>query len=132
MQQLYPLLPEADVLILSSPIFFYGVSGWAKAIIDRCQALWAKKYICRQPLSDKAKNDKGGWFVAVGATKGKRLFEGARLTATYFFDALDTSYRGSLLIRGVDGKGDVLQHPEELQQAFSLGYTIAQEILQNR
>jgi len=31
MQQLYPVLPEADILILSSPIFFYSLSGWAKA-----------------------------------------------------------------------------------------------------
>lgn len=36
MQKLYPLLLEADGLILGSPTYFYDVSADVKAFIDRC------------------------------------------------------------------------------------------------
>ena len=43
MQAIYPLLEEAEVIFLASPIFFYGVTAQVKALIDRTQALWSKK-----------------------------------------------------------------------------------------
>ena len=49
MQKIYPKLLEADVVILASPIFFYGVTGWAKSLIDRSQAFWARKYLLKDP-----------------------------------------------------------------------------------
>ena len=42
MQEVYPKLLEANVVILASPIFFYGISSQAKALIDRCQAMWCR------------------------------------------------------------------------------------------
>ena len=82
MDAIYPKLLEADLLILASPMFFYGVSAQAKALIDRCQALWARKHVLKQNLPDGGRK---GAFIAVGATRGKRLFEGATLTVKYFF-----------------------------------------------
>lgn len=39
MQQIYPLLLEADGLILGSPTYFYNVSADMKLFIDRCYCL---------------------------------------------------------------------------------------------
>ncbi len=36
MQEIYPLLLEADALILGSPTYFYNVTSDVKAMIDRC------------------------------------------------------------------------------------------------
>ena len=47
MLKVYPKLLEADVIILASPIFFYGITGWAKALIDRSQSLWVKKHLLK-------------------------------------------------------------------------------------
>ena len=49
------------------------------------------------------------------------MFEGAVLTVKYFFDVLNAEYAGDLLVREVDAKGDVLNHPETLRQAFEAG-----------
>jgi hypothetical protein len=57
----------------------------------------------------------------VGATRGKRLFDGAVLTAKYFFDAIGVEYAGDLLIRGIDDKAQIKEHPAALQDAFRLG-----------
>ena len=121
MQKIYPKLLEADIIILASPIFFYGVTAWAKTLIDRSQALWAKKYLVNDPSMGKRGKRRKGFFISVGATKGQRVFEGAILTVKYFFDALNTEYTGELLYRGVDGKGEILKHPKALEQAREAG-----------
>jgi multimeric flavodoxin WrbA len=121
MAKIYPKLLEADIILLASPIFFYGVTAWAKALIDRCQALWARKYRLKDPSYGKEGKKRKGFFISVGGTKGQKTFEGAILTAKYFFDVLNAEYAGELVLREVDAKGDVLKHPEALQQAFEAG-----------
>ena len=121
MQRIYPKLLEADIIILASPIFFYGITAWAKALVDRSQALWARKYLLKEPSSGKEGKKRKGIFISVGATKGQRVFEGAILTAKYFFDVLNADYAGELVFRGIEARGDILKHPEAIQQAFEAG-----------
>jgi hypothetical protein len=61
----------------------------------------------------------------VGATKGKRLFDGALLTVKYFFDTFDVELWRSLLFRGLDFKGDILKEPEYLEEAREAGRELA-------
>jgi multimeric flavodoxin WrbA len=84
MDSIYSKLLEADGIIVASPMFFYSVPAQLKALIDRCQALWARRHILHS-LPEKTRK---GAFIAVGATKGKRLFDGSILTIKYFFEAL--------------------------------------------
>src|SRR4030042_4344967 len=121
MEKIYPKLLEADIIILTSPIFFYGVTAWAKAMIDRSQPLWVRKYLLKDPSSRKEGRKRKGFFISVGATKGPKVFEGAIQTVKYFFDVLNADYVGELVFRSVEGKGDILKHPEALQQAFEAG-----------
>lgn len=124
MQNIYPLLESADVIFLASPIFFYGMPSQVKALIDRAQALWEKRMMRKTPEQRKTYDSGKGYLIAVGATSGKNLFEGARMTAKYFFDALDKSYEGELLVRNVDKKGAILEHPDILKKAFDLGVSV--------
>ena len=73
----------------ATPIFFYSVSAQAKALIDRTQALWARRYVIKQDFPGP---ERQGVLLAVGATHGKLLFVGARLVAKYFFDAIDAAF----------------------------------------
>lgn len=124
MQTLYGILQEADCIVLASPIFFYSVTAQTKSMIDRCQALWAKKYILKK-ATRKNSGKRGGWFISVGATKGDKLFEGSILTVKYFFDAINVVYKDELLVRGVDKKGGILKYPEIISRAKALGKEIA-------
>ena len=119
MQGLFPKIIQAERLLLASPIFFYSVPALAKAMIDRCQSLWAKKYILKLPVSPIA--DRKGVFISVAATRGKKLFDGVRLTVQYFFDAIDVAYSDELFVRGADEKGEVRDQPEALKAAYDLG-----------
>jgi multimeric flavodoxin WrbA len=119
MQKIYPKLLIADAIVIASPIFFYSVTAITKAFIDRSQALWARKYLMHQnPLTEKTRC---GYFLTLGATKGKQLFEGAKLTIKYFFDAIDAKDCGGLFFRGIEGQGDIKHHPSALREALELG-----------
>ena len=125
MDDIYPGLLGADGIIVASPMFFYGLSAQLKALIDRCQALWARKYVLRHKLSDSPRR---GVFIGVGATQGEKLFDGSILTVKYFFKAIGVDYAGELLVRGVDKRGEIKEHPTALSDAFGLGKKLAQEI----
>jgi multimeric flavodoxin WrbA len=127
MGKIYPQLLEADIIILASPIFFYGVTAWAKAMIDRSQPLWVRKYLLKDPSSGKEGKKRKGFFISVGATKGPKVFDGAIQTVKYFFDVLNAEYLGELVFRNVEAKGDILKHPEALQQAFEAGRRLVKE-----
>ena len=121
----YPKLLDADGIIVASPIFFYGVSAQLKALIDRCQALWARKYVLKQTLTDSVRK---GAFIAVGATRGERLFDGPKLTIKYFFRTINVEYMDEILIRGVDKRGEIKEHPTALSDAFELGSRLASQL----
>jgi multimeric flavodoxin WrbA len=121
MQTVYPMLEDADIVFLATPIFFYGMTSQVKALIDRCQAIWSKRMLEKTP-EERRKYDGGvGYLIAVGATRGKNLFEGVQLTARYLFDALDMSYEGGIFFRRIDKKGAITEHPEALKEASELG-----------
>ena len=125
-QLLREKLLAADGIMLASPIFFYTVSAHTKILMDRCQSLWVKKYwIDKIPFGSKEFRRRG-LFISVGATKGKKLFDGVLLTIRYFFDVLDTQLWKSLLYRGLDFEGDVHKHPEYLDDAYAAGREFAQ------
>ena len=121
MQSVYPLLEEADVIFLASPIFFYGITSQAKALIDRGQAMWSGRMLHKTPEERKTYDSGRGYLIAVGATRGKNLFEGVQLGAKYFYDALDMSYEGGIFFRSLEKKTAVKENPETLQEALNLG-----------
>jgi multimeric flavodoxin WrbA len=124
MEALYPKLAGADIVALASPIFFYGVSAQAKALIDRCQAMWAKKYLLKQAIAP-GKPGRRGVFLSVGGSKGSKIFDGPLLTMKYFFDALDVVFYRYLLFKSIDAKGEILEHPTAMAEAYSLGKELA-------
>jgi multimeric flavodoxin WrbA len=127
MESVYAELEEADIIFLSSPVYFYGVTGQVKLLIDRAQAMWSKRMLEKTPEKRKTYDSGAGYLIAVGATKGQNLFEGVQLTAKYFFDALDKSYEGGIFFKKLDSKNAVIGHPEMLQEAFELGKKAVEE-----
>jgi len=119
-----PRLLAADGIIVASPMFFYGISAQLKALVDRCQALWARRYVLKNLPEAKKK----GVFIGAGATQGKQLFDGSILTIKYFFQAFNVEYVDELLVRGVDKRGEIKEHPDLLKEAFALGERLAQAL----
>jgi len=98
-----PLLRRAEIVVMASPVYFYGPSGQLKSAMDRGQMFWSRKY--RLKLSDPAKKRRRGYILSSAATHGDDLFTAFVLNARYFFDAIDATYAGALTFRGAEGKG---------------------------
>jgi len=112
---------HAQGLILASPVFFYAVSSHTKMLMDRFQSLWVKKYWVDKIPREQQTNNRKGLFISVGATKGKKLFDGMLLSIKYFFDVLDMELWKALLYRQLDFQDDVLKHSEYLEEAYLSG-----------
>ena len=129
-QQLMQKVIDADRLIFATPIFFMTVSAQAKLFIDRCQCLWANKYILNAPLiqtpgRDRPPGGRRAMVIAVGGSKSKKMFDSVRLTMKYFLDVLDMHYQTDLFVNKTDEKGVVETHPLANQEAYRLGCELA-------
>ena len=120
MQMIYRELGEADRVVLASPIQFMGPTAQMKLMIDRCQALWARKYVLKMPPLDTDRERKG-LFISVGALKKANLFEPTLTIVKSLFRVLGITYAGELVFPGMDEKGAIAEHPEALKQAFLTG-----------
>jgi multimeric flavodoxin WrbA len=124
-QDIYARLLACDVLVVGTPVFFMGVPAQLKAVVDRTQCLWAKKYVLKEPFFADGHTRRGGLLV-VGGSKGEKMFESVRLTVHYFFDALATTLVETLFVNRADERGAVARQPELLARARELGRRLSE------
>ena len=122
MRKVYPLFDTAERIVIASPVYFYGLNGQTKLLVDRSQATFMRKYKRKtQGLAPVTSGERKGFFLCAGATRGKRLFDCPILTVSYFFDAIDVKYRGEVCFREIDQKGAILNHPTALEECRQAG-----------
>ncbi len=127
-QDVYQALITADVIALASPLFFWNVTAQAKAIIDRCQCQWARKFIVKEPLppTPAGHQRRRGVFLSVGGDPDP-WFDGIRRTVRDFFAVNEADQWAELLYGDIDAKGEIEDHPTALEDAASLGRRAAEE-----
>lgn len=128
MDMIYPHLIRSDCIIVSAPVFFYGLNALTKAMVDRAQCLWAKKYLLRIPVREHVTSGGCGVLLSAGGSRGKKNFDGILLTMKYFYDALDMPLSHWLLFHDVDAQGAILKHPTALDDAYRLGKKLSRSI----
>lgn len=120
MDEIYDAIRKADRIILSSPIFFFGLSAQTKTMIDRCQAFWCEKYLLKKPLPEGPYGRKG-LLLLVGGMKKEEGFHCSETTAKAFFRAISVPRHDALSLLGVNAKGEILDHPAALKKAAKAG-----------
>jgi len=112
MKIIYDKLSEADMLVIASPVYFYGLSAQLKAVIDRLH----------NPLRNSFKIKKLA-LLLVAADNLAEVFDSIitqyKLALNYF--KLENA--GMILVRGVKDKGDI-ENNKELKAAFDFGKSI--------
>jgi len=120
MQMVYKALESADRIIIASPLHFMSLTAQMKLAVDRCQAIWARKYRLKiPPLGDN--RERRGMYLGVGGRKVERLFDAAIEVVRSLFFVLNVTYIGALTFPGVDEKGAILNVPGALEKAFEAG-----------
>lgn len=123
MSEIYTAIRQADRIILASPIFFFGLSAQAKAMIDRCQAFWCEKYILKKQIPEGPYGRKG-LLLLVGGMKKEIGIQCSEATAKAFFRTVSVPEHKTLSFLGIDAKGAILEHPAALKDAYEAGEDI--------
>jgi multimeric flavodoxin WrbA len=120
MGDIYDAIRKADRFILASPIFFFGLSAQAKAMVDRCQSFWCEKYLLKKAIPQGPRGRKG-LLLLVGGMKKEVGIQCSEATASAFFRTISVPEHKTLGFLGVDAKGAILEHPTALRDAYQAG-----------
>jgi multimeric flavodoxin WrbA len=127
-QRVRDLVLSCGGLMLASPIFYYAVSAHTKILMDRFHSVWVKQHWVEKGSGPERAQRRKGLFIAAGATRGRKLFEGTLLSVRYFYDTLGMDLWKALLYRGLEEADDVLAHPEYLADARGAGQELARAL----
>ena len=121
-QEINQRLIESDVIAVASPLFFWNVPAKLKALIDRGQCQWSRKFLLKEPLppTPAGHSKRRGVFFCVGADR-RVFFEGAKWTVRSFLRVYEAAYWGELFCSPVEGRGAIREHPTAIEQAVDLG-----------
>ena len=104
---------DCDVLVLSSPVYFYSVCAQMKIVIDRTVARWTE--IANKDL----------YYITTAAEDEADTMDGTLACFHGFAMCIDGyEEKGTLYGRGVTDKGDVRERPELMQIAYEMGLSV--------
>ena len=112
MSEIYGKLMNADVVVIASPVYFYGISAQLKAVIDRLHT----------PMRNKFKIKKLG-LLLVGAAEIPNLFDAIKTQYQLVLDFFHLENIGMVLVSGVKDKGDIKGNAS-LKKAYELGLSV--------
>lgn len=122
MNEIYPKLDAAGAIVVATPVFFATVPAVLKALYDRCQPYWARRYVLKEEPGPKRP---GALLVAGGG--GDPFGSQCAITTTRsVFAVLRLGYDHELVVEGVDSPSDVGRHPDELRRASEIGRALAE------
>lgn len=122
MQQVYQSIDKADIVISSSPVYFYTVASHMKKLIDRCQAVWASKYKTGNPIISK-KHRIGYIVCTAGEPENRSYFDCTAKVFELFYKCINTELIGSLLVSDVDER-HVKDRTDIQAEAFKAGHQL--------
>lgn len=112
MSLIYEKMSRADMLVIASPVYFYGLSAQLKAVIDRFH----------NPIRDTFRLKKMA-LLLVGAATLPELFDSILAQYRLCLNFFKLEDAGRVLVRGVKDKGDI-RNTDALQEAFHLGSNV--------
>jgi multimeric flavodoxin WrbA len=112
MVRIYDKLRNADIVVIASPVYFYGISTQLKAVVDRLHT----------PMRNTFRIKKLG-LLLVGAAELPNLFEPIIMQYQMVLDFFKLESIGMVLVRGVKDIGDIEGSPA-LKEAYELGNSI--------
>jgi len=109
---IYEKMSQADMLVIASPVYFYGISAQLKAVIDRFH----------NPIRDSFHIKKMALLLA-GAATLPELFDAILTEYNLCLKFFNLEDAGKVLVRGVKDKGDII-NTDALNEAYTLGLSI--------
>ncbi len=93
MQKIYPLLMEADAVVLGSPTYFYNVTADVKAFIDRCY--------CFEVISEE---DRSVW-MGISEAMGGKYATAIAIAVCVQHSEVEMGYTGEVMAKPLEALG---------------------------
>lgn len=100
MAQLYCEFDTADIIIFASPVYFNSITAIGKAMIDRCQIYWSRRFELNVAKTKKRK--KGIMLISSGSNLKPIEVEGSRQILKIFYMATDCDFEKETILRNSD------------------------------
>lgn len=120
MDVIYDAIRTSDRIIITSPIFFSGLSAQVKIMIDRCQCIWCEKYLLKRPIPE-GRSGRKGLLLLVGGRKEDTGAKCSEASAKAFFRTINVLEHTTLSYLGIDKKGEILKHKTTLEEVYNAG-----------
>ena len=117
---------ECDVLVFASPVYALSVCAQAKMFIDRCQALWARKFLLKTVSAD---DNKRGVFIATAGQTYPDVFEHTTPVAGFLFNVAGVKNKNMhyILLDGLDKKTDFLKSDKAKEKVLQAALDLAEK-----
>ena len=112
--EIAPLMENADVIVMATPVYWYTFPTQLKAVIDKIYALFG---------GGKPIKGKESVLMACAEEHDEAVFEGLSKSYDKIEGLLEWKNRGRLLVPGVNKVGDIKQ-TDALARAEKLGASI--------
>lgn len=104
---------HADVIVFATPVYYYGMSGQLKTLLDRANALFASQYAFRKI-----------YLLMTAAEDGAHVPEKTISGINGWIDCFDQAVlAGTVFAGGVTAAGEIAEH-SALQEAYRMGNSI--------
>ena len=120
MQSLYARLRAVDLIYIAFPVTFRGVPAQTKALFDRTQPLWVRKYQMGQQLRRESEPGKA-LIIATADRDDPTEFDGAMQATRSWLVSMHFLEAARLLVPSVVRAHDVLEKQDALREAYELG-----------
>lgn len=101
---------EADVVVWSTPIYYYEMSGQMKTLIDRLNPMFSKDYKFRDV-----------YLLATAAEEGDKIFEKVITGLNGWIECFEkTAIKGTVFCCGVSDGGAISDN-SKLKEAYNIG-----------
>lgn len=118
MDDVYRALDGANAIAVAAPVFFATVPASLKALYDRCQPYWARRYVLGEPAPERKR---AGAAIVVGGGGDPFGTQCAFTPTSSVFGVLGVSLDHRIEVVGVDAPTDIDSHPDSLAEARRVG-----------
>jgi len=121
MDDVFGLIDSADAIVVATPVYFASVPAQLKALYDRCQPYWARRFVLGEPARDPKRS---GALIVVGGG-GDPFGTACAVTPTRsVMGVLGVSLDDVFELVGPDTKGAVRADEAALARARAMGATV--------
>lgn len=118
MDDVYRALDSANAIVVAAPVFFATVPSGLKALYDRCQPYWTRRYVLGEPAPS---HKRPGAAIVVGGGGDPFGTRCAFTPTSSVFGVLGVSLDHRIEVVGVDAPADVESHVGSIADARRVG-----------